>query len=410
MQKLLERFIRYAKINTQSDEQVTGRTPTTDNQWELARLLEAELKELGLPEIDLDEKCFLTAVLPANTDKDIPTIGLLAHIDTTSDFTADGVSPQVIENYDGKDIPLKGKKGMFLSPGEFPELLEHIGETLITTDGTTLLGADDKAGVAVIMTVVDHLLRHPEIEHGTIKIAFTPDEETGTGIRNFDVEGFGADFAYTLDGGKAGEIEYENFNANKVFVTVTGKSVHPGTAKNVMKNAIHILYEFNALLPAAERPEHTEGREGYFHLNRMFEGAVDKLKAGYIIRDHDAKKFEERLALLWDSAAFINRKYGEGTIELEVIEQYRNMLEVITPVMHIVETAKEAMRSLGIEPIDTPIRGGTDGSQLSYMGLPTPNLFNGGHNFHGPYEFAVLESMAKSVEVVLKIIQLYAQK
>jgi len=410
MQKLLERFIRYAKINTQSDEQVTDRTPTTDNQWELARLLEAELKELGLPEVNLDEKCFLTAVLPANTDKDIPTIGLLAHIDTTSDFTADGVSPQVIENYDGKDIPLKGKKGMFLSPGEFPELLEHIGETLITTDGTTLLGADDKAGVAVIMTVVDHLLRHPEIEHGTIKIAFTPDEETGTGIRNFDVEGFGADFAYTLDGGKAGEIEYENFNANKVFVTVTGKSVHPGTAKNVMKNAIHILYEFNALLPAAERPEHTEGREGYFHLNRMFEGAVDKLKAGYIIRDHDAKKFEERLALMRDSAAFINRKYGEGTIELEVIEQYRNMLEVITPVMHIVETAKEAMRSLGIEPIDTPIRGGTDGSQLSYMGLPTPNLFNGGHNFHGPYEFAVLESMAKSVEVVLKIIQLYAEK
>ena len=280
MEKLLERFIRYARINTQSDEQVTDRTPTTENQWELARLLEGELNDLGLSDVNLDDKCFLTAVLPSNLDKDIPTIGFLAHIDTTSDFTADGVNPQVIENYDGKDIPLKGKKGMVLSPDEFPELLEHVGETLITTDGTTLLGADDKAGVAVIMTALDHLISHPEVKHGTIKIAFTPDEETGTGIRGFDVEAFDADFAYTLDGGKAGEIEYENFNADKVFVNVTGKSVHPGTAKNIMKNAIHILYEFNALLPAAERPEHTEGREGYFHLNRMFEGAVDKIKAG----------------------------------------------------------------------------------------------------------------------------------
>ena len=410
MSALLDRFLRYVKINTRSDEEVTDRTPTTENQWDLARLLEHELKDLGMRDVHLNEKCFLTAALPSNSSKELPTIGFLAHIDTSTDFNGEGVCPQIIENYDGKEIPLKGKKGMRLSPQEFPEILTYKGQTLITTDGTTLLGADDKAGVAEIITAMDYLVAHPNIEHGPIRVAFTPDEETGLGIVHFDVDAFDADFAYTVDGGKIGEIEYENFNAAKAFVKVHGKSVHPGSAKGVMKNAMLIFFEFNAMLPIEQRPEYTEGREGFYHLGKMCPGSVEEVEGIYILRDHDPHKFNDKKQLMLESVEFINQKYGKGTIEVRMVEQYRNMSEVIEPVMHIVKTAQKAMRALYIEPITKPIRGGTDGARLSYMGLPTPNLFNGGHNFHGPYEYACLESMEKAVAVILKIIDLYANK
>ncbi len=410
MSVLLDRFLRYVKINTRSDEEVIDRTPTTEIQWDLARLLEQELNDIGMQNVHLNEKCFLTATLPSNSSKELPTIGFLAHIDTSPDFSGEGVNPQIIENYNGKDIPLKGKVGMRLSPQEFPGMLAYEGQTLITTDGTTLLGADDKAGVAEIMTAMDTLITHPNIEHGPIRIAFTPDEETGIGITHFDVDAFGADFAYTVDGGKIGEIEYENFNAEKAFVKVHGKSVHPGSAKNVMKNAMLILFEFNAMLPAEQRPEHTEGRDGFYHLWKMSPGSIEEVEGIYILRDHDLQKLNIKKQLMLDSAKFINQKYGDGTIEVQMVEQYRNMSEVIKPVMHIVETAQEAMRALDIEPITNPIRGGTDGARLSYRGLPTPNIFDGGHNFHGPYEYACLESMEKAVAVILKIIDLYVNK
>ena len=410
MQPLLDRFIRYAKINTRSNEEITDRTPTTDNQWDLARLLETELNAMGMQEVYLNELCFLTATLPANIDHDVPVIGFLAHLDTSGDFNAENVQPQIIEDYDGRDILLKGKAEMVLSPDEFPELLLYQGQTLITTDGTTLLGADDKAGIAEIMEAMHYLISHPEIKHGKIRVAFTPDEETGMGITHFDVDGFSADFAYTMDGGQLGEIEYENFNACRATVTVQGRSVHPGSAKNVMKNAILIFHEFNAMLPPEQRPEYTEGREGFYHLVKTYEGSVESFKAKYIIRDHDPNKFNDRKDLMRACAGLINQKCGAGTIELKIVDQYRNMVEVIKPVMHIVDTAKEAMLAFGIEPINNPIRGGTDGAQLSYRGLPTPNLFNGGHNYHGPYEFVCLESMHKAVQVILKIIELYTQK
>jgi len=410
MSALLDRFLRYVKINTRSNEEVTDQTPTTEIQWDLARLLEQELKDIGMQNVHLNEKCFLTAALPSNSNKELPTIGFLAHIDTSTDFNGEGVNPQIIENYDGKDILLKGKKGLRLSPQEFPEMLAYEGQTLITTDGTTLLGADDKAGVAEIMTAMDMLITHPEIEHGPIKIAFTPDEETGMGITHFNVDTFDADFAYTMDGGKIGEIEYENFNAEKAFVKVHGKSVHPGSAKNVMKNAMLIFFEFNAMLPVEQRPEYTEGREGFYHLWKMSPGSIEEIEGIYILRDHDLQKFNNKKQLMLDSANLINQKYGDGTIEIQMVEQYRNMSEMIQPVMHIVKTAQEAMRALDIEPITKPIRGGTDGARLSYRGLPTPNIFNGGHNFHGPYEFACLESMEKATAVILKIIDLYMNK
>lgn len=406
MSVLLDRFLRYVKINTRSNEETADHTPSTENQWDLARLLEQELKDIGIQNVLLNEKCFLTAELPANSSKDLPTIGFLAHMDTSPDFNADGVNPQIVEKYDGKDIPLKGKEGLLLSPDEFPELLELVGQTLITTDGTTLLGADDKAGIAEIMTAMDYLTSHPQIEHGPIKVGFTPDEETGVGIMHFDVKAFNADFAYTMDGGKLGELEYETFNAAKAVVHVRGKSVHPGSAKNIMKNAILIFYDFNSMLPVEQRPEYTEGKEGFFHVYKMPSASTEEVEAVYIVRDHDAAKFEAKKNLMRQCAQYVEQKYGKGTIEVTITEQYRNMSEVIKPVMHIVETAQAAMRSLGIEPITHPIRGGTDGARLSYMGLPTPNIFNGGDNFHGPYEFACLESMEKAVAVILKIIDL----
>jgi len=410
MLTLLDRFLRYVKINTRSDEEITDRTPTTEIQWDLARVLEQELKDLGMQDVVLNEKCFLTASLPSNSSKKLPVIGFMAHIDTSTDYSGENVNPQFIKNYDGSDIPLKGVEGMRLSPQEFPDMLAYQGQTLITTDGTTLLGADDKAGVAEIMSAMDYLINHPDIEHGPIKVAFTPDEETGLGIDHFDIDAFGADFAYTIDGGKIGEIEYENFNAAKAFVKVRGKSVHPGDAKGVMKNAMLIFFEFNALLPVEQRPEYTAGREGFYHLWKMRPGSVEEVEGIYLLRDHDAKRFDHMQQLMLDSAEFINQKYGKGTIEVQLVKQYKNMREVIEPVMHIVETAQEAMRALDIEPITRPIRGGTDGARLSYKGLPTPNIFDGGHNFHGPYEYVCLESMEKAVAVILKIIELYAKK
>ncbi len=409
MTEVLERFLRYITIDTQSDDSISDRTPTTDKQWDLARLLEKELKDLGLQDVHVNEQCFLTAVLPANTQKDIPVIGFLAHLDTSHDFNGAGVKAQIIEKYDGQDIPLKGKPGMLLSPREFPEMLDYLGQTLITTDGTSLLGADDKAGVAEIMSALSYLVSHPEIEHGTLKIAFTPDEETGYGITHFDVKNFGADFAYTVDGGRQGELEFENFNAARAFVTMQGKSVHPGDAKGVMVNAMLVFMEFNAMLPVEQRPEYTSGREGFIHLWKMSEGSVEQVQGIYLVRDHDAGKFERKQKLIEECAAFINQKYGAGTAEVRFEQQYRNMREMLEPVFHVVESAKQAMLELGITPILKPIRGGTDGAQLSYMGLPTPNLFTGGHNFHGPYEYAHLETMENVVQVILKIIERYAK-
>ena len=410
MPDILDRFIRYAKINTRSDESVADRTPSTDGQWDLARLLEKELNALGLQDVHLNEKCFLTATLPANTDKPLPVIGFLAHLDTSPDFSGEGVNPQIIENYDGAEIALKGKAGMHLSPKEFPNLLKYKGQTLVTTDGTTLLGADDKAGIAAIMDALAYLQAHPELKHGTVKAAFTPDEETSYGITHFDVEKFAADFAYTVDGGEEGEIEFENFNAGHAYVTVNGKSVHPGSAKNVMVNAMLVFFEFNSLLPVEQRPEYTEGRDGFFHLWKMSESSVVQAQGVYLLRDHDAAKYDRKKQVLAECAQFINTKYGAGTLEVRVEDQYRNMSEMLAPVMHIVETARHAMQDLGITPITRPIRGGTDGARLSYKGLPTPNLFNGGHNFHGPYEFLVVETLQKASQVIVKIIERYANK
>jgi tripeptide aminopeptidase len=410
MQDILDRFIRYVKINTRSDEKVTDRTPSTENQWELARLLEKELENLGMQDVLLNEKCFLTATLPANTDRKLPVIGFLAHMDTSPDFSADHVSPQIIENYDGGDIALKGKPGLLLSPKEFPALLKYKGETLVTTDGTTLLGADDKAGIAAIMHALETMIANPDFRHGTVKVAFTPDEETSYGIGHFDVERFAADFAYTVDGGELGEMEYENFNAGRAFVNVNGKSVHPGDAKNVMVNAMLVFFEFNSLLPVEQRPEYTAGREGFYHLWQMSAGSVEHVEGIYLLRDHDAAKYDRKKQMIQDCAEFMNRKYGAGTVEIRIEELYRNMREQLEPVIHIVETAQQAMRDLGITPITNPIRGGTDGARLSFKGLPTPNIFNGGHNFHGPYEFLVVDTMRKASQVILKIIELYADK
>lgn len=409
MPDILDRFLRYAKINTQSDEEVTDHTPSTENQWELGKLLEKELKDLGLEDVRLTEKCFAYATLPGNGAEKTPVIGFIAHMDTSYDFSADGVNPQIIENYDGGDIPLKGKAEIVLSPDDFPKLKQYKGQTIITTDGTTLLGADDKAGVAAIMDALEYLTTHPEVKHGTIKVAFTPDEETSYGIDNFDVEGFGADFAYTVDGGEIGEMEYETFNAVRAYVTVHGKSVHPGDAKNVMINAIRVLFEFDHMLPEQMRPEHTEGREGFFHLWKMYAGNVEEIQGVYALRDHNAEKLEAKKKMMQDAADFLDKKYGRGTVEIRYQEQYRNMSEVIEQVYHTVETAQNAMHDLGIEPITHPIRGGTDGARLSFRGLPTPNLFNGGHNFHGPYEYLPLESLQKASAVIVRIIEKYAE-
>ncbi len=406
---VIEKFLRYIQIDTQSDESAPERLPTTEKQWELARLLVKELQELRLKDAKVNDKCFVTASLPANTEKKSPVIGWLAHMDTSQDFSGKNIKAQIIEKYNGREILLNKNKGMVLTPQQFPDLKRYTGQTLITTDGTSLLGADDKAGVAEIMTAVEYLVRHPEFRHGTLKIAFTPDEETGMGIEHFDVKEFGADFAYTVDGDGLGEMEYENFNANRATISFHGKSVHPGDAKGVMVNSMLVAMEFNALLPEKERPENTAEREGFYHLWKL-DGNVAESKAIYLIRDHDRQKFEARKQTMLQCAEAINAKYGVGTVEVLLEDRYFNMREVLEKVFHIVETAQQAIRELGIEPIVKPIRGGTDGSQLAFMGLPAPNLFTGGHNPHGPYEYIPVPSMEKAVQVILKIIELYTNK
>lgn len=404
MNNLLERFIRYIKIDTESDPE-SNTTPSTQKQFELANLLVEELKALGLTDANVDENCYVMATLPANTDKQTPTIGFIAHLDTSPDFSGANVNPQIIENYDGGDLTLNAEKNIVLSPKDFPELKQYKGKTLITTDGNSLLGADDKAGIAEIMTALEILHNNPQIKHCTIKVAFTPDEEIGRGADKFDVEKFGADFAYTLDGGPIGELEYENFNAAEAIITVSGRSVHPGTAKNQMINSQHIAMEFNSLLPVNQRPEYTEKYEGFFHLIST-KGEVEQTKLHYIIRDHDRKLFEQKKLLVYKIAEMLNAKYGRNLVKAEVRDQYYNMREKIEPVMYIVELAKKAMKAVDVEPIIQPIRGGTDGAKLSFMGLPTPNIFAGGHNFHGKYEYIPLQSMQKAVEVVLKIVEM----
>lgn len=406
MEKILDRFLRYVAIDTQSDENSESQ-PSAAKELDLLKLLCKELNDMGV-EATLDEYGYVMGSIPSNIDKKVPAIGFIAHVDTSPDASGKDVKPQIIKDYDGGDIELKGVPGLFLKPSEFPELLAHKGETIITTDGTTLLGADDKAGVAEIMDAVQYIVEHPEFKHGDIKIGFTPDEEIGRGVVKFDVKKFGADYAYTMDGGEIGELEFENFNAASAKIHIQGRNVHPGYAKDKMKNAILIGMEFNDLLPIGQRPELTEGYDGFFHII-SFKGSVEEADFGYIIRDHDRKKFEEKKELIAQCAHFINVKYGEGTATLEVKDQYYNMREQVEPYYFIVEKAVKAMEMAGIKPKIQPIRGGTDGANLSFKGLPCPNIFAGGMNFHGKMEFAPLENIEKASEVVLNIVKLFAE-
>jgi len=407
-QHLIDRFISYVTVDTESDPD-SDKTPSSEKQWNLAKPLAEELKRIGLQDVSIDENAYIMATLPSNIDKDVPVVGFISHFDTSPDFTGANVNPQFIENYDGKDIILNEEENIVLSPDYFDDLLLYKGQTLITTDGTTLLGADDKAGIAEIVSAMEYLIKHPEIKHGKIRIGFTPDEEIGRGAHKFDVKKFGADWAYTMDGSQVGELEYENFNAAGAVITVKGKIVHPGYAKGKMINSMYIATKFIDSLPEMETPEHTEGREGFFHLHNM-KGAVEETKLQYIIRDHDRNLFEARKKSFKELADKINSEFGENTISVEIKDQYFNMCEKIEPVMHIVDIAQEAMENAGIKPLIKPIRGGTDGSQLSYMGLPCPNIFAGGHNFHGRYEYVAVESMQKAIEVIVNIVQLVAKK
>lgn len=406
MEKILDRFLRYVSIDTQSDENSESQ-PSAAKELDLLKLLCKELNDMGV-EATLDEYGYVMGTIPSNIDKKVPAIGFIAHVDTSPDASGKDVKPQIISNYDGGDIELKGMPGLALKPSEFPELLNHKGETLITTDGTTLLGADDKAGVAEILNAVQYIVEHPEFKHGEIKIGFTPDEEIGRGVVKFDVKRFGADYAYTMDGGEIGELEFENFNAASAKIHIQGRNVHPGYAKDKMKNAIIIGMELNDLLPVGQRPELTEGYDGFFHII-SFNGTVEEADFGYIIRDHDRKKFEDKKELIRKCVDFINMKYGEGTATLEVKDQYYNMREQVEPYYFIVEKAIKAMEMADIKPKIQPIRGGTDGANLSFKGLPCPNIFAGGLNFHGKMEFATLENIEKASQVVLNIIKLYAE-
>ena len=405
-EKCIERLIRYAKIDTQSDAG-SPTTPSTQKQFDLLHVLKEELADIGLTDITLDDNGYLFATLPANTDKPVPTLGFLAHVDTTSDFTGTNVNPQRIDNYDGQDIRLNDE--LVMSVEYFPNLKNYVGQTLITTDGSTLLGADDKAGIAEIMTAMEYLVQHPEIKHGKIRVAFTPDEEIGRGPHKFDVEAFNADYAYTMDGGPLGELQYESFNAAGVKVTTYGTSVHPGSAKDKMVNATTMAIKFQNDMPQDAVPEKTEGYEGFIHL-MSFNGRIEKAEMTYIIRDHDREKFEAKKAHMLEIEKRIKAEYGEQAIKVEIEDQYYNMGEKIEPVMEIVEIAKEAMNKLGITPIVEPIRGGTDGSQLSFMGLPTPNIFAGGENMHGKFEYVSAETMEKATQVIIEIVQLFEQK
>lgn len=407
MQQLIDRFLSYVKIDTQSDP-YSKTTPSTQKQWDLARKLVAELQHIGMQEVSIDEKGYIMATLPSNTQKEAPVIGFIAHYDTSPDFTATRVNPRIIEDYDGGDIVLNEGKGIVLSPEYFEDLLLYKGQKLIVTDGTTLLGADDKAGIAEIVTAMEYLIANPEIPHGTIRVGFTPDEEIGRGAHHFDVEKFNAHWAYTMDGSQIGELEYENFNAASATLTFAGKSVHPGYAKDKMVNAIGLAQEYMSLMPKREVPELTEGRQGFFHIHHM-SGTIEKAELKLIIRDHDEDHFTARKELLEQITDQLNHVHGD-CVTLKIEDQYRNMREKVEPVFHIVEIAEKAMESVGVTPIIKPIRGGTDGSQLSFMGLPCPNIFAGGHNFHGKYEYVPVQSMQKAVETIVAIAELVTSR
>lgn len=409
-QQIIDRFISYVIVDTESDAN-SQTTPSTPKQWDLANQLVEELKKIGLEEVTIDENAYIMATLPSNVDHHVPTIGFISHFDTSPDFTGANVKPQIVENYDGGDIVLNKDLGIVLSPNYFEDLLLYKGQTLITTDGTTLLGADDKAGICEIVSAMEYLINHPEIKHGKIRIGFTPDEEIGRGAHKFDVEKFAADWAYTMDGSQVGELEYENFNAGGVVLTFKGKSVHPGYAKGKMINSILLANQFISNLPENEVPERTTGYEGFFHVNDI-EGSIEETKVHMIIRDHDMQKYLDRKALIQKMADDVNAQYaakfGEDIVICEISDQYFNMKEKVEPVMHIVDTAEQAMKELGITPLIKAIRGGTDGSQLSYMGLPCPNIFAGGHNFHGKYEYVPVESILKATQVIVKIAEITA--
>lgn len=407
MENILDRFLRYVAVDTQSDPESTSQ-PSAAKELNLLKMLRDELEAMGV-EATLDEYGYVMASIPSNCGKDIPAVGFIAHVDTAPDASGADIKPQIIENYDGGEIPLKGVPGLSLKPAEFPELGLYKGQTIITTDGTTLLGADNKAGIAEIMNAVQYIMENPQFKHGDIKIGFTPDEEIGRGVVKFDVQKFGAKYAYTLDGGRIGELEYENFNAAGATIRIQGRNVHPGTAKGKMKNAILIGMELNSLLPVDQRPEYTEGYEGFFHLI-SFKGEVETATFSYIIRDHDMALYEQKKAYMQKCVDFINAKYGEGTALLDMKHQYYNMRKEVEPHYHIVEKAKKAMEMEGIVPRIQPIRGGTDGANLSFMGLPCPNIFAGGHNFHGKMEYVPLESMEKASKVILNIISLFVEE
>lgn len=404
---VIERFLKYVTFDTQSDES-TGVTPSTPKQMVFAKYLKTELEALGLEDISLDDNGYLFATLPANVNRDIPTIGFIAHMDTSPDMSGENVNPNIIRNYGGEDIPLCKEEGIILSPKQFPELLDHVGEDLIVTDGHTLLGADDKAGIAEIVAAIAYLKEHPEIEHGKIRIGFNPDEEIGLGAHKFDVEKFGCKWAYTMDGGEVGELEFENFNAASAKVHVKGRNVHPGYAKSKMINALLVANEFVGMLPENETPATTEGYEGFYHLIGMT-GEVEQATVSYIIRDHDRQKFEARKIFMQSCAEKINKKYGEGTVKIDIKDQYYNMRQQVEPLMHIIDIAFAAMQEAGVEPKVKAIRGGTDGAQLSFKGLPCPNIFAGGLNFHGRYEFVPIQSIEKAMNVVVKIAELTAK-
>lgn len=412
MQHVIDRFISYVTVDTESDPN-SDTTPSTEKQWDLANQLVEELKSIGMQDVTIDENAYIMATLPSNVDHDVPVIGFVSHFDTTPDFTGANVKPQIIKDYSGEDIVLNKEQNIILSPNYFKDLLQYKGQTLITTDGTTLLGADDKAGITEIVTAMEYMINNPEIKHGKIRVGFTPDEEIGRGAHKFDVEKFGAEWAYTMDGSQIGELEYENFNAAGAKVTFKGKSVHPGYAKGKMINSMLLANKFISKLPKEEVPEKTKGYEGFFHVTGI-NGSIEETTVQLIIRDHDRKKFEKRKKLVKKIVDSINNKYEKqfgGDIAIaDIKDQYFNMKEKVEPVMHIVDVAERAMKELGIEPIIKPIRGGTDGSQLSYMGLPCPNIFAGGHNFHGKYEYVPVESMQKAVEVIVKIAELTAEK
>ena len=406
MEKLIDRFLRYVAVDTQSEPD-SQTQPSAERELDLLRMLRDELLAMGI-EATLDEYGYVMATIPSNCSKEVPAIGFIAHVDSSPDASGKDIKPQIVENYDGSDIPLKGVEGLSLKVSDFPELLNYQGQTIITTDGTTLLGADDKAGIAEIMNAVQYIVEHPEFKHGDIKIGFTPDEEIGRGVVKFDVAKFGAQYAYTMDGGAVGELEYENFNAASATVRIQGRNIHPGYAKGKMLNAILIGMELNSLLPVGQRPELTDGYDGFFHIIG-FNGTVENAEFSYIIRDHDMDLYEQKKAFMEKCVAFINEKYGEGTATVEIKHQYYNMRKVVEPHYHIVEIARKAMEMEGIVPDVKPIRGGTDGANLSFMGLPCPNIFAGGHNFHGKMEFVPLESMEKASKVILNILTLFAE-